>query len=87
MDRTHGSQRYVSSNLGTVLTEQGRKQKWLAQRVGVSESLIAKVIAGDRSVNARLAGRIAQELNIPLFLLFEFHDRNVLVSQEEGAAA
>ncbi len=63
--------RYQSTNLDRVLADQGRKQRWLARRVGVSESLVSMLISGERTISADMAERIAAALDVPLFLLFE----------------
>ncbi len=82
----NGAPRYIAQNLGSTLDAQGRKRRWLAHQVGVSESLISKVIAGERTVDHALAERITAIVGIPFFLLFDLHERNESVSQAEHAA-
>jgi ribosome-binding protein aMBF1 (putative translation factor) len=65
--------RYVSKNLGDVIEQQGRYQKWVADRIGMSESLMSKVVRGGRTLNRSDAERIATLLGVPFFVLFELH--------------
>ena len=44
-----GGRRYVATNLAAVLEAQGRKRTWLAERVGVSEALLYKIVAGTKT--------------------------------------
>jgi transcriptional regulator with XRE-family HTH domain len=75
--------RYVSTNLAAVLEAQGRMRRWLAERVGVSESLISKVLARTKTVDQALGERIADVLGVPFSVLFEFHERNTSDSRTE----
>ena len=54
-----------------VIDEQGRKRRWLAERVGVSEAYLSLIIAGSRTVDRALGERIGALLGVPFFLLFE----------------
>ena len=45
--------------LEAVLEEQGRKRRWLADRIGVSESHISHVLAGRHTVDREEGERIA----------------------------
>ena len=73
----------MATNLAAVIEAQGRRRNWLAERVGVSEALLYKIVAGTKTADRELAERIAGELGTPLFLLFEFRDRNVCDSPTE----
>jgi transcriptional regulator with XRE-family HTH domain len=75
--------RYVSTNLAAVLEAQGRMRRWLAERVGVSESLISKVLSGKKTVDQALGERIAEALGVPFNVLFEFRERNTSDSSPE----
>ena len=70
------SQRYVATNLAAVLEAQGRKRTWLAERVGVSEALLYKIVAGTKTADRALGERIAAALGVPFGVLFEFRERN-----------
>jgi transcriptional regulator with XRE-family HTH domain len=77
-----GATRYLATNLGKTLEHQGRSGRWLAGSLGVSESLISKVLKRERTIDGGLAERIALVIGVPLFLLFELHER----SEEESLA-
>lgn len=70
------SPRYYGHNVAQVLRSQGRKARWLAGEVGVSESLISKLVRGERLASEQLAEDIARSLGVPLCLLFELHERS-----------
>jgi hypothetical protein len=67
--------RYRATGLGKVLEEQGRKRRWLARRVGISEPYLSRIIAGDKTIDRARGERIGALLGVPFFLLFEFADR------------
>jgi transcriptional regulator with XRE-family HTH domain len=78
--------RYIAtSNLGAVLETQGRKMRWLADRIGVSESKISHVLAGRHTVDRDQGERIAGILGVPFSVLFELRERSDTdPSPEEG---
>ncbi|HKG29548.1 MAG TPA: helix-turn-helix transcriptional regulator [Thermomicrobiales bacterium] len=79
--------RYVATaNLAAVLQVQGRKTNWLAERVGVSEALAYKIVAGTKTADAAMAERIATALGVPLGLLFESRERGDSDPSPEEAA-
>lgn len=82
-----GATRYLATNLGRTLEHQGRTGRWLAHSLDVSESLISKVLKRERSIDGALADRIALIIGVPLFLLFELHDRSIEESQVEQIPA
>ncbi len=84
MERTP---RYNGVKLGPILEAQGRKRRWLAQKVGVSEAWLSYLISGQRTATKDVAERISDTLNVPLFLAFEFAAASELVAEEEGSAA
>lgn len=66
--------RYRATHLKSVLSEQGRKQAWLAAKVGVSPRLIGYILTGERTASAEVAARIALALGVPLFFVFDCTD-------------
>lgn len=60
---------YNGARLGEILKEQGRTQRWLARRVGVSDALLSLIISGQRTFSPPLAQKVALTLNLPLFFL------------------
>lgn len=60
---------YNGARLGEILKEQGRTQRWLARRIGVSDALLSLVISGQRTFTPEAAEKVAQTLNLPLFFL------------------
>ena len=87
MSRTSGNRRYLATHLGDVLETQGRKQRWLAERVGVSGAYISLVIAGERTVDREMGERIAELLNVPLFLLFALGKQSNTFSRSDSHAS
>jgi transcriptional regulator with XRE-family HTH domain len=78
--------RYTGTRLGLVMKEQGRTKRWLAQRIGVSESLVGKVISGDRTMPEYKARLAAAALGLPFGVLFELRDGGILLPAEEREA-
>lgn len=78
--------RMRSTGLKNVMEAQGRKKRWLADEVKLSESYLGRVINGTRTISKSDADRIATALGIPLFLLFEFTVVNQKSTQETTAA-
>lgn len=77
---------FKANGLEEVLTAQGRKARWLAAKVGISESHLSRIVSGDRLASRTLAEKIAATLQIPLFLAFEFTKRSDSITQEERVA-
>jgi len=69
---TKSSPRYTGTKIGDVLTEQGRRQDWLAAQVGVKPATVNRWIKGSRQIDRVNAERVAAALGVPFFSLFEF---------------
>jgi transcriptional regulator with XRE-family HTH domain len=80
---TSGNRRYVATNLADVIEAQGRKRNWLAERVGVSEALLYKIVLGTKTADRALGERIADALGVPFLVLFEIRERNEIDSLAE----
>lgn len=65
------STRYQATHLKTILSDQGRKQAWLATKVGISPRLLAYIVSNERTASESVAERIALALGVPLFLVFD----------------
>ena len=79
--------RYVATGaLEAVLEEQGRKRRWLADRIGVSESWISHVLAGRHTVDRTQGERVAGILGVPFFVLFALRERSETDPSPEEAA-
>jgi hypothetical protein len=80
MMRANDSQsveRYVATvNLAAVLAVQGRKQAWLAERLGVSSSLLCLIIGGAKTVDCARGQQIADALGVPFRMLFKLRKRS-----------
>lgn len=63
-------ERYDATLLAKYLRDQGRKQRWLAERIGTHESLVSEWVNGRRTIGRRRAEQVAQVLNLPFYLLF-----------------
>jgi len=79
--------RYIATNLGKLLESEGLKQSWIARQLGVSKSLMSKVVSGDRSVDQASAEQISFLVGVPLFLLFELRQRSKHESELEHISA
>jgi transcriptional regulator with XRE-family HTH domain len=74
--------------LGEALAGQGRKGRWLAGQVGISESSISRLISGKQTVDEPVAKQIALILGTPFFVLFESVETDTMtVSALEASAA
>lgn len=62
--------RYTGSKIGGVLFEQGRRQDWLASKVGVTPATVNRWIRGNRSLDHTNASRVADALGVPFYLIF-----------------
>ncbi len=74
--------RYNGNRLAVLLDAQGRRQDWLAERSGISRSLLSRLITGSRTVDKATAERIANALQVPLFLAFDIPTGNDLLPEE-----
>jgi len=81
------ARRYAATEaLGAVLEEQGRKRRWLAERIGVTESWLSHVLAGRHTVDRDQGERIAGILGVPFFVLFVLRAASDSDSPPEEAA-
>lgn len=74
--------RYRATNLASVLDNRGIKRLWLANRIGVSGGHIANVLYGKRTVTRQVGERIADAVQVPFDLIFEFSDEHAKRSEE-----
>lgn len=65
------TERFYATNLGRTMVSQGRRQTWLAEKLGVHRSLITHIVVGRRTVDRPTAERIAELLDVPFFVLFD----------------
>lgn len=78
--------RYRATALSQVLKDQGRHQRWLASRVGMTEATLSRVVNGISRVERGNAERIAVVLGVPLFLIFELADGSKTNADGRNAA-
>lgn len=83
----NGSNRYTATNLGSLLKAEGRQQSWLARQLGISESLMSKVILRQRTIDERLARQVATILGVDIFFIFELRSRSEITPDREETAA
>ncbi len=76
---------YRATGLSEVLVSEGRKARWLAEQLGVSESHLSRVVNRERKTTGLLAKKVADILNRPLFLLFELTEESELETSERAA--
>lgn len=67
MNRTN---RYQATGLHHTITRQGRKQRWLASVLGISESAMSKIVHGTRTVDRARGEAIAAYLDTPFDSIF-----------------
>lgn len=60
----------MGTNFDRVMREQGRKATWLAERTGVSVSLITRIRKGQRSASPEFRRAAAAALAVPVEELF-----------------
>lgn len=68
--------RYHLPGLAETLAAQGRYQRWVARKVGVSESLLSLATDRKRTVSEPVATQIAELLGVPFTMLCELHTRD-----------
>lgn len=76
---------FRANEIERLLAQEGRKSRWLAEQVGISESHLSRIVSGERRISESLAKRIANAINAPLFLAFEFTDVNSNVLERSAA--
>jgi transcriptional regulator with XRE-family HTH domain len=78
---------YQASNLRALLEAQGTKFRWLADRVGISESHLSRIINGERLVSESLGRRISEAARVDFFVAFKLTDRSITFSVREQVPA
>jgi transcriptional regulator with XRE-family HTH domain len=63
--------RYTGTKIREVLRQQGRRQDWLAEQLGVTPATVNRWIHGSRSVDPASARRVSEILDVPFYLLFD----------------
>ena len=81
----HIEPRYRLTRLGETLDAQGRHQRWVAKKVGVSESLLSKARTGERTVDGAIAERIATLLGVPFGMLCDLQEGPNIGPMERAA--
>lgn len=57
---------YFHTPLRTILLEQGRRQNWLAAKLGVSPALVSQWCCQGRGIAPEYAREIARILDVPI---------------------
>ena len=79
--------RYDATLLAQVLRDQGRKQRWLAERIGTHESLVSEWVNGRRTISEHRARQIASVLGVPFYLLFPVTNETETVRESTAETA
>lgn len=79
--------KFYAPGLKEVLRSQGRSARWVAQQVGISETLISHAIYGRKTVTHDTARRIAEVLGVRFGLLFELPDGSEVLTPKEAVSA
>lgn len=72
--------RFYAVDLADVLAEQGRRQDWLAQQIGVSKPMMSYIISGRRTVSEPVARQISALLGVPFGMHFELSSERQTLS-------
>ena len=78
---------FYAPGLKAVLREQGRSARWVAQKVGISETLISHAIYGRKTLTHATAKAISELLDVRFGLLFELPSGSDLQPSKETVAA
>ena len=71
------------SELQALIRERGLKQRWLAEQLGVHESMLSKWLSGNRPLPREMAERIAEVLAVPVTEFFSCaHDLPIGMKQD-----
>ena len=76
-----------ADELQSLLRAQGRRKDWLAARAGLHPSMVSHLIARRRTASASVAERMAEALQVPVFLLFDVSARTKIVRTGESEDA
>lgn len=80
---------YHGTKLKPIIQAQGLKQSWLSEQVGVSQTMMTRMLKGERRVPQPVAERLATILRIPFSVAFDLPDESKVHhegSEEETAA-
>lgn len=61
-----GGEHMVGNNIKEYLTENGIKQSFVAEKIGVSTSVMSDICNKDRTIDCVLYYKICKALNVPL---------------------
>lgn len=64
-----GTMKYDRTKLRDVMTEQGRRNDWLASQTEYSVETIARYMSGQYEISDKFAERAARALGIPVAFL------------------
>lgn len=63
----------VGNNIQNILTAQGKTQKFLAEKLGVSKQVMNKIVSGAKAINVAEISKIASVLNVSADSLLTVH--------------
>ncbi len=69
-----------TTRLKAVIDDEGRKQRWLAQRAGIDESYLSRILNGAQC-SASIRGRIASALKREVDEFWDEHGRTLWVEE------
>ena len=73
-----------------IITEQGRKQEWVAEQAGINKGTLSRIISGHRDPSIKTLDKISKALGVPLvnFLIacgyLKESDEEQLVSESKA---
>lgn len=79
--------RYSAKAVHQTIREQGRTVVWLAGKMGMSRQYTNDLVHGKFSVRHEVAQRVADTLDVPLFLLFDVSGGFNFAPDGEGESA
>lgn len=77
---------YTGTRIPEILREQGRRQDWLARRMGYSATYVNKVLHGHYPISNEFVRRAVAALELPADVLFVLPAEPAQPSQDADAA-
>lgn len=76
---------FSGTKIKQVLTDQGRRQDWLATQVGVATSTVSRWISGELAIRKDHAEQVAELLGVSFFDVAESRKRDDASLKSEAA--
>ena len=74
---TQAPSNYPGGTLRDLVRAQGRRQNWIAARLGISNGLLNLTVVGGRPISPAIAGGLAGILGVPVEDVIDFLNANL----------